>query len=290
MTSPSSFSVPPGKGIVWLASYPRSGNTWLRFFIHSLLEVIAGVPDRAIKISEIGKYSRWESNAGNFTQFLDNSGARENFARVAAMRPQVQQAMVDRERSSFFVKTHLILASVNGTPTINRRVTKAAVYLVRDPRDVACSYAAHSGWSLDDTIEVLGARDFVPANGVHEVVSSWSRNVESWTTPVRPFIHVARYEDLVADPIERFRSIAEHLGLQPTEKQLHKAVVLSSFDRLQKQEVEFDFDGWSANASDRFFRRGVSGDWRQQLSTEQADRIVREHREQMSRFGYLDGP
>ncbi len=278
----------PRKGIVWLASYPRSGNTWLRFFIHSLLEVMQGVADEDIKITGIGKYSQWEAEPANFLPFVENPMARESFPQVAAARPRVQQAMLDRERSSFFVKTHLVLANVNGTPTINTRVTKAAVYLVRDPRDVACSLAAHLGWTLDTTIEIMAAADYVPANGAREVVSSWSRNVESWTTPARPEVLVARYEDLLSNPMGKFRSIASHVSINPADAQLERAIRLSSFGRLKQQQSEFGITG-PAGSTDNFFRRGIVGGWRDQLSPAQAEKIVTDHREQMARFGYLAG-
>ena len=275
------------KGIVWLASYPRSGNTWLRFFIHCLLEVMRGAADEDVNLTDIRKYSQWEADPTNFFPFVSDPTARESFLRVAAVRPQVQQAMLDRERSSFFAKTHLVLAQVNGTPTINVRVTKAAVYVVRDPRDVACSLAAHLGWSLDTAIEIMAAEDYVPANGAREVVSSWSQNVESWTTPPRPEVKVARYEDMLGDPIRTFRSIATHVSISASDEQLERAIRLSSFERLKKQQVDFNVTG-PAGATDNFFRRGIAGGWRDQLSPDQAEKIVGDHRKQMARFGYLD--
>lgn len=273
---------------MWLASYPRSGNTWLRFFVYCLIEVMRGVPDDEINITNIDKYSQWEADPRNFLPFVPDPTARESFPRVAAVRPQVQQAMLDRERSSFFAKTHLVLAQVNGTPTINTSVTKAAVYLVRDPRDVACSLAAHLGWTLDAAIEIMAADDYVPANGAREVVSSWSRNVETWTTPARPLIKVARYEDMLGDPVKTFRAIAAHVALAPTDDQLERAIRLSSFDRLKKQQAEFNVTGPKDGGND-FFRRGVTGGWRDQLSAGQAEKIVNDHRQQMARFGYLAG-
>lgn len=288
LTSANLTASAAGRGIVWLASYPRSGNTWLRVFIHCLLEVMRGAADDDITIAGISKYSQWEADPANFLPFVSDPVAPENFPRVSAVRPQVQRAMVERERSSFFAKTHLILAQVDGAPTISSAVTKAAIYLVRDPRDVACSLAAHLGWSLDVAIKVMASDNYVPANGARELVSSWSRNVETWTTPSRPVVKVARYEDMLADPVRTFGAIAAHAAIRPSAEQLERAIRLSSFGRLQKQEAEFGAHG-PAQSTDNFFRRGISGGWRDQLSAAQADRIVADHRRQMARFGYLDG-
>ncbi len=275
-------------GIVWLASYPRSGNTWLRLFLHSLLEVMAGRPDDAVQISEIGKYSTWEADARNFAPFVDAPDKVENLHAVIRARPKVQAAMLARQGRSFFAKTHLLLATLDGTPTINPDVTKGAVYIVRDPRDVACSFAAHVGAPLDEIIERMAMANYAePNSGAYEVMGSWSRNVETWTDPPRDFIHVVRYRDLVARPMETFAAIARHVSLAPSPEQLERAIRLSSFDRLRGQEVALGLRGASERSTDYFFRRGKVGTWRDELTSAQADRIVRDHREQMVRFGYL---
>jgi hypothetical protein len=280
-------TLPSRKGIVWLASYPRSGNTWLRFFIHCALEVMAGAKDDSVRITDIGKYSTWECSADLFAGFVPNPSAPENLGAVMAARPTVQQALLDRQKTSIFVKTHLVLANINGTPTINSAVTRAAVYVVRDPRDVAVSFAAHTNLPIDQIVEIMRSPDFVPSHGgVHEITSSWSRNVESWTVPARPIVHVARYEDMRASPYETFKGIAEHVGLRLTPGQLAKAIELSAFARLKAQEAELGFNLWSALAQQGSFRRGRAGGWREELSSEQAERIAADHREQMLRFGY----
>ena len=102
--------------------------------------------------------------------------------------------MLERAARTMFVKTHLVYAKVNGTPTINDNVTKAIVYLVRDPRDVACSLAAHKGMAVDAIIDQMENEQCVLPNGVGEIISSWSRNVESWTSPSRPSVLISRYE------------------------------------------------------------------------------------------------
>ena len=274
-------------GIVWLASYPRSGNTWLRFFLHSLFEIERGTPEAEIRLSGIGQHSNWECDVRNFEPFIPNAAAPERFADVNAARPFVQQAMLERAARTMFVKTHLVYAKVNGTPTINDNVTKAIVYLVRDPRDVACSLAAHKGMAVDAIIDQMENEQCVLPNGVGEIISSWSRNVESWTSPSRPSVLISRYEDMVADPATAFAAIVRHVGVQASDDIVARAVDLSSFGHLQQQETEFGFNPWSKDATGSFFRRGEAGAWRDELSGEQSARIEAAHRGQMLRFGYL---
>ncbi len=274
-----------GKGITWLASYPRSGNTWLRFFLHCLLEAMGGRPDGDIKITDIGRYSSWESDPINYLPFSEHP-TKEDFETICKLRPKVQKSMLDREATSIFVKTHLLLARLHGTPTINGEVTRGAVYLVRDPRDVAVSYAAHLGEPIDQTIALMANREFVPPNGVWEFVSSWSQNVVSWTVPEQATVLVMRYEDIIANPAASFSRIAGHVGIPAPPALIERAVRLSSFDRLQQQESTLGFTGWSISDSP-FFRQGAAGAWRDRLTPEQARQIEADHGEQMQRFGYL---
>ena len=97
---------------------------------------------------------------------------------------------------------------------------------------------------------------------------------------------VVRYEDLIADPIRHFTTIVEHLRQAPTPEQIAEAVELSTFDKLQAEEKQFDFRERSERA-DRFFRVGRAGAWRDKLTETQARRIVQDHHQQMRRFGYL---
>ena len=272
------------KGITWLASYPRSGNTWLRFFLHSLLETIAGTPENEIRISDIERYSQWESDTANFLPFSKDP-KKEDFETISKVRPAAQKAMLDRAASSIFVKTHLVLASAHGTSTINNAVTRGAVYLVRDPRDVAVSFAAHLAVSIDVAIAIMADAGYLPPNGVWEFVSSWSENVKSWTIVNSPTVLVMRYEDMVSRPFETFSRITRHVGIQVPQSIVEKAVRLSSFDRLHRQEATIGFGGWKRSEGP-FFRRGKVGEWRVALTPGQARRIEEVHAEQMLRFGY----
>ncbi len=276
------------KGVTWLASYPRSGNTWLRFFLHSLLESMAGTPDGHIKIGDIGRYSQWESDPINFKQFLKEP-SKETLRTISDLRPAAQKAMLDREATSIFVKTHLVLARLHGTPTINSEITRGAVYLVRDPRDVAVSYAAHLGVPIDSIIDIMADTRAAQLHGVWEYLSSWSHNVKSWTLLRQPTVLVVRYEDMVERPLESFSRIAHHVGLHAPQKVIEQAVRLSAFARLQQQEATMGFDGWKKSEGP-FFRRGRVGDWRGVLTPAQAQTIEMTHGEQMSRFGYCGSP
>jgi hypothetical protein len=92
---------------------------------------------------------------------------------------------------------------------------------------------------------------------------------------------------MLADPEKAFAALARHLLLDSTRRQLAKAIERSSFARLQAQELERGFRERPPTADQNFFREGRAGQWKDVLTPAQVDRIVRDHGEQMRRFGYL---
>ena len=217
----------------------------------------------------------------------DNSIHRNE---IAATRHAVHQQVADAAEGLIFVKTHNSLVVDRGHATVNFAATAGAVYIVRNPLDVAISYAHHSGRSVDDAIEHMstaGAETSGSDTAVYEVHGSWSQHVWSWTRNDNRALHVMRYEDMLAEPKRTFAALARHLLIDCTRQQLKSAIKRSSFARLQSQEREKGFRERPPNADGNFFREGRAGQWKDVLTSIQVDRIVRDHGEQMRRFGYL---
>jgi hypothetical protein len=282
--------VPQESGIVWIASYPKSGNTWARAFLHNLVKLRNGEGDEQ-DINEMARFSTWDVDKKRFAGFLgfepDNTAHR---CEIAATRHAVQQQIADSTPGLIFIKTHNSLVMDRGHSTINFAVTAGAVYIVRNPLDVAISYAHHVGLGIDQTIEAMSLTDAESRgrdDAVYEVIGSWSQHVGSWTRNTHRALHVMRYEDMLADPQKAFAALAQHLLLNPRRRHLAKAIEHSSFARLQAQEKEKGFRERPPTASQNFFREGRAGQWRDVLTPAQVDRIVRDHGEQMQRFGYL---
>jgi hypothetical protein len=278
----------PRTGIVWVASYQKSGNTWTRAFLHNLARMMAGEDDEQ-DINRMGAFSTWENARGFYTDALGFEPGEAHKAQIAAARHAVQRRIADAHDDLVFVKTHHALVHDRGHTTINFAVTSGAVYIVRNPLDVAISFAHHLDVDIDHSIAVMaemGAESPVTDRAVHEVFGSWSQHVQSWTRKPHRTIRVVRYEDILADPVAVFGGLAAHLRLGASDDQIVEAVKRSSFERLQAQEAE---KGFSERyfSDQRFFREGRAGQWRDQLTRSQIDRIVRDHGEQMARFGYL---
>ena len=280
---------PAPTGILWIASYPKSGNTWTRTFLHNLLKILEAEEDGAQDINAMNEFTTWEISAAAYEKHLGKPPKDVDRKEIAALRPKVQEEIAERTDGLAMVKTHHALVMDRGTPTINFKVSSGAIYLVRNPLDVAISFSHHMSSDIDYAIDQMAEDDLETAvsdKAIYEVYGSWSQHVESWTRKPHRTIYVMRYEDMLRDSVGAFGGLARHLLLKPNPEQLQEAVDRSSFEKLQKQESEHGFREKPEKA-EKFFREGKSGVWREQLNRRQIRKIVKRHHVQMARFGYL---
>jgi hypothetical protein len=224
-----------------------------------------------------------------FKKILGFAPTEEHPDQIAAARARTQEHIADAVEGLIFLKTHQALVKDRGHVTINFSVTAGAIYIIRNPLDVAISYSHHLDQSIDDTIAYMNlqnAETGTTEKQVYEVYGSWSQHVLSWTRKPHPAIYVMRYEDMLAEPQKTFGALARHLLFKPSDEQLADAVDRSSFERLREQEEKVGFRERPEKA-ERFFREGRAGQWKDVLTPEQINRIVDAHGEQMQRFGYL---
>jgi hypothetical protein len=278
----------PRSGIVWLASYPKSGNTWTCTFLHNLVHATSGQAE-AQQINELNRFSIGLVGKFLYKDVLGFAPTDKDRDAIAAARARVQQNIADAIEGLAFIKTHQALVIDRGHLTINFAVTAGAIYIVRNPLDVAISYAHHLAKPIDYAIDFMNLKNAeigVTDKQVYETYGSWSQHVLSWTRKPHPAIYVMRYEDMLAGPQKTFGALARHLLFKPTEDQLADAIDRSSFERLREQEENEGFRERPEQAK-RFFREGRAGQWKEVLTPKQIDRIVDAHHEQMQRFGYL---
>jgi Sulfotransferase domain len=270
--------------IIWLASYPKSGNTWLRAFLHNLLRD----PKETYDLNRMTDYSMGDSHGPSYQTFLRKPLKEMTDEEISILRPRVQELFTQRTPDNIFVKTHNALVEYLDRPLHYMEHTAGAIYVVRNPLDMVVSHADHYGFTIDESIANTSLEELRVNGGklfTYEIHCSWSRHVESWTGRPSPTLHVMRYEDMVARPIETFGGLTQFLRLPVSRDRLSRAVDLSSFEALRKKEEEEGFAERS-DKSARFFRQGKAGAWRDVLTPAQVEAVVAAHEPQMRRFGY----
>jgi aryl sulfotransferase len=273
-------------GIWWLASYPKSGNTWLRAWLSTL---VSGQPADLATLSRPGVHA---ASRSHFDRTLGIDSVALSPDQECNLRPSAFEILAAETTSPLFIKAHdAYYLTPAGKPLFPRAASLGAVYVVRDPRAVAVSLAHHLADPFDAAIAFMDDGDAAFARSTSRLsdhlcqrVLRWSEHVESWLGAPFP-VHLVRYEDMQADPLTGLSAIAAFLGLRSDAATIAAAVEAASFARLQAQERQFGFVEKPRQAA-AFFREGRVDGWRDALSAEQAARIVAAHGAVMQRLGY----
>ncbi len=215
---------------------------------------------------------------------------------IDRLRPEVYEQLAANADQTLFMKVHDAYTLVNGKmPLFPKTASLGAIYIIRNPLDVAVSFAHHSGWDYGRAISEMANENATFCQKTKKLHSqlrqrllSWSSHVKSWTEQTSFPVCVLRFEDMKQNPIETFEKAVTFSGLGYGREEVMKALQLSSFEELQRQEQENGFKEKSP-ASGMFFRKGNVGSWREELTMKQASQIMDDHRELMRRFKYL-GP
>lgn len=272
---------------IWIASYPKSGNTWVRVFIHNLIRELGGGGEPQ-DINALHEMTESAILSERFALRLGKPVPEAGDEEVARVRALVQADIVQAAPGPVYIKTHNAVANVEGFPTINLEITLAAIYIVRNPLDVAVSYGHYSGLAYDYIIDFMArpGRGGADRQRVYEFPSSWSFNVASWlSVPYRPIL-LMRYEDMLSSPQSSFGRLANFLRLRANSDQLSRAIEKSSFRELARQEEMHGFNE-RPKTTDRFFREGKAGQWRDVLTKSQVQSVIATHGPMMMRLGYL---
>jgi hypothetical protein len=260
----------PVDNIVWIASYPKSGNTWVRFMACNLLY-----------------------------------GPQDSAAALNTLAPDIHElaATANGPAPARLLKTHFGFSA--RLPYVDQ--TAAAIYVVRDPADVLASnffYSRRSGPQFEASPDGFDryVDAFIEHRGdprwVERGMGSWEDNVRSWLSSPLPFpVLKVRYEDLVADPETACAALAGVLRPDSAEADIRQAVQSSSFQRMREieradirnQRVGIFYKPYlqqSIDAGSRFMRRGVVGDGPGRLNRDQRARLRSAFGSLLQELGY----
>jgi aryl sulfotransferase len=277
--------------IYWLASYPRSGNTWCRAFLTNLERGPGHGPASINRLMAAPTPVCRDA----FDNYLDVSSSEMTTEEVDLLRREFYRGLAREVRSPLVMKLHCAyrLAS-DGLPVFPADVSAGVVLIVRNPLDVAISLADFLGRTMDETIDSmasetagLSSQKMAGGTSLPQLLTSWSGHARSWLDQQAIALHLVKYEDLVSSPNSAFGGLAAFLGLGQGADAIAEAVHHSRFEELRCQEETFGSELRPAGC-DRFFRSGNVGGWRNVLSEAQWTRLIATQGEMMKRLGYDD--
>jgi hypothetical protein len=273
------------KDIVFLASYPKSGNTWVRCFLDAYFLGEIDINELVCSISDDGA----ARHQNGVVDTLELPAEMQGLTRHMALLRLIATYQANKVANvPLFVKTHVPNLVINGVDMMPTPVTKAIIYLVRDPLEVLPSFANHFGLEMDKAAEYMGNHtalmDADPVKGkVAQFLGSWDNHVNSFYGDDSKKILVLKYEDMLKDPVKCFSLILETSGIEPNAEQVKKALDIVELSKLHKQEQEKGFAEESLNNKGEFF-----GKKKKEVPEYIKIRMKKKFSRIMKRLGYLN--
>ena len=282
--------------IIWLASYPKSGNTFVRAFLSSYYYSKDGNFDFSL-LEHIKQFPNEEFFSKKFNNVEE---ASEEWVRA-------QKKVIENKKIKFF-KTHSCMATYKERPFTTGETTLGAIYIVRDPRNVFTSLKNHFSMNDDDAMEMIKdkQRGLISDEGIfstYTLISSWANHYNSWTKTNHFRRLIIKYEDLISNSYETFRDIIVFTNtlINRTEgvnkEKLIKAIESTDFKTLKNKEIKdgldksvTSFKKWRKIHKENknlFFNLGPKNNWKKLIDNNLCYEIEKEFVKEMSELGYI---
>ena len=278
------------KKIVWISSYPKSGNTWTRFFLSNYFFNKNKAESDFKIINKIDKFPPYKI----LQQLITEDEIKNSAYNISKYWSKIQLELIKTNEDYVFLKNHNALVSVEGRGLTDERFSLAFIYLVRDPRDVAVSYS-----NFDKTLSIDKAIERMTSESLYchvaeqfpldvEMLGSWKFNYLSWKNGVEQIPRIIiKYEDLINNTFETKLKIIKFLSniisCNVDKDQIKFSIEQSEFKRLKGIEKNHKFH----ESSNKFFNKGSVGQWKNILSPQQVSKIENFCKSEMIDLGYL---
>ncbi len=285
--------------IIWLASYPKSGNTWLRFFIISLLLK----DNNEISLKHLEGIKQFPTNY-HYKNFKITRADLGNLNEVCKYWIDAQK-FINSDKKIRFFKTHNALFKLDNNIFTNKENTLGVIHIVRDPRNVLTSVNNHfhhktfeesKNFIMDDRKGIFNKSKIEKENifTLPQVIGSWRTHYQSWKLIKKNYLLV-KYENLIDNPEFEFKKIANYLEpllkVKFNNENILRAIKLSSFDRLKKIEEKEGFvesvKNIETGKKETFFNLGPKNDWKNILDKNISDEISKKFEPEMRELGYV---
>ena len=273
--------------IIWLASYPKSGNTWLRAFLSTYLYGDNNKFDFSL-LKKIPKFPHKKL----FEGIIDIKNLKKNKFEIVKYFIAAQQKL-NLDNSIKLLKTHNAYVSFKNNWFSDEKNTKAFIYIVRDPRSVVLSLSSYQNVSVEKATDLmLNQNSYGSADKdglMIDVRSSWKMNYLSWKKQKKFKGIIVKYEDLKKEPLIQFTKILNflknYIDLDVNKEKIKQCIDLCDFKKLQNLENKLGFD--EAISSNPFFRKGELNEWEKLLNKEIKNKIESNFGREMKELGYL---
>jgi len=280
--------------IIWIASYPKSGNTWVRSLLASYLYSNNGVFnfDLLKKIKQFPSKQHFEFFLKDFT----------DIKKISDYWIAAQERIRLFNKETIFFKTHSALCTLENNPFTNKKNTKAVIYIVRDPRNVITSLSHHYSLNIDQAFDFINDKnrmllknEYGQGNfGIATVLGNWSEHYKSWKNINFAPILIVRYEDLINDVKKTFMSILNFLSnltkIEIDEKKIINTIDSCRFDVLSNKEKNEGFiesvDHKVSGKKLKFFNLGKKNNWKNLLDPKIEEQIRFKFNKEMKELGY----
>ena len=279
--------------IVWLASYPKSGNTLMR----SMLSAYLFSKDGNFNFDLLNNIKQFPDNAVFTKLGIDISNEKE----VVKNYIFAQEEINKRDGKSIrFLKTHSGLNNINGYSFTNYKNTLGAIYIVRDPRKVLKSYSNHSEITYEEAerrilnFGIIGGKsDPINQTVIHS--GSWASNYNSWKEFKKKNRYLLiKYEDLISDPEKYFTLVLNFIYMISNSKlkidkiKLDNVLKTTSFEYLQNLEKKENFkEATTVSKKIDFFKYGPKNDGKKGIPKKIVENLEKNLNKEMRELGYL---
>ena len=269
--------------IFWIASYPKSGNTWLRSLIANYLWPNDSNPFENLK------YIKSFPKRKNFEGIVDEGMLRDDRFEIFKHFITAQDK-INLNNELNILKTHNAAVSIKNHPFTNPTNSCGAVYMVRDPRSVAVSHAYHHGYDFEKSIShMLSDRTIAYNDKIYaEARLSWKVNYVSWKKHKMPKI-IIKYEDLHNDTFNKFLEVIKFINqfkkIEIDENKINQVIKKCSFSQLSENEKKIGFK--EKKGEENFFRKGLVDEWKTVLKKDLVEKIEKECSEEMKELKYI---
>tara|TARA_A100000164_G_C21877311_1_gene758320 strand:+ start:303 stop:1142 length:840 start_codon:yes stop_codon:yes gene_type:complete len=277
--------------IIWLASYPKSGNTLLR----SILATYFFSEDGIFNFNHLYKIGAFPYLNVFEKIGIDKTDREKIFKNYLLAQKTINK---EKEQDIHFFKTHSCLFEHRDYSFTNLENTLGAIYIVRDPRNIVTSYAHHYQLSNTETIDRMSDKNlFIKSTKIHAdtFLSSWNNNYLSWKK-LKDRVLLIKYEDLVNNKkktLMRVFDFLQKIGMKISVdiNKLEKIIKSTEFEKMQDIEKKSEFDeavvDKKTGNKKPFFNLGPKNQWKEILDIESKIKIEKLFKNEMQELGYL---